>query len=216
MVVLFSLAVLAVLFATASTRTLTSLQFQTAEVTAAKRFDGDVAALDALTTLGRPEGDQMAWGERMLRLQSTGGLVDLNTAAPELLERLLIGYDLSAPERAEALSAYRTWRRQSRRLQRVADFARVAGIDPARLPSLERLATVHSGRSTLSGEQAPLHLLTHLTGRQGERETLLSALPPEVLGPATAASFAVFDDAKRIGVIAFGTTRAQHRILTIN
>lgn len=214
--VLFSLAILTLLFSTASTRTLASLQFSAAELVASERIDERIEVLDALVTLGRPEGDRLTWAGRTVRLQSTGGLVDLNTGAPELLERLLIGYGLSATERASALQSYRAWRRQSYRLQRVSDFARVAGLDPARLPGLKSLATVHSARATLSSEQAPTQLLEHLTGTQDSREVMIGLLPPNLLGPATDANFAVFDGDDRLGVVGFGPFENQHKILAVN
>ena len=214
--VLFSLAILTLLFSAASTRTLASLQFNAAEVVAADRLATQIEVLDALTLQGRPEGDRLTWAGRTVRLQSTGGLVDLNTAAPELLDRLLTGYGLSATERASALEAYRTWRRKSYRLQRVSDFARIAGLDPARLPRLKALATVHSARATLSGEQAPTRLLEHLTGSRDSRDIMIGLLPPNLLGPATSANFAVFDGADRIGVVSFAPVENQHKILTVN
>lgn len=216
MVVLFALAVLAVLFSTASTRTLAGLQFNAAERAAAARTEARIALLDALMLRGRPDADQVVWDGRVARLQPTAGLVDLNAASPELLERLLIGYDLTAPERAAALLSYRTWRRQGLRLQRVADFARVSDLDPARLPGLAALATVHSGRATLAAEQAPLAVLAHLTGQQGDRDTLIGLLPPALLGPGNDAVFAVFEGDQRLGVVSFGSTAAQNRIIALN
>lgn len=215
-VVLFSLAILTLLFSAASTRTLASLQFSTGEVLASDRVQVRVELLDALVTLGLPEGDVFVWSGRNADLQSTGGLVDLNTAAPELLERLLIGYGLPATQRADALQSYRTWRRSGWRLQRVSDFARIAGLADTDLPGIKGLATVHSGRTTISGEQAPIALLEHLTGQVGSRDTLTGALTPGLLGPATRANFAVFDGADRLGVVSFGPTADQHRILAIN
>lgn len=215
-VVLFSLAILTLLFSAASTRSLASLQFSAAEVVASSREQARIEVLDALVALGRPEGDVLVWNGRTFRLQSAGGLVDLNTAAPELLERLLNGYGLDATARADALQSYRTWRRTGFRLQRVSDFVRVSGLNGVDLPGLATLATVHSGRASLSGEQAPLELLRHLTGGKGERDFLIEQLPPALLGPATATNYAVFDGQMRIGVVSFGPTRDQHRLLALN
>lgn len=215
-VVLFSLAILTLLFSAASTRTLASLQFGTAEVVASERAAVRIEALDALVALGRPEGDRLDWGGQMFRLQSTGGLVDLNTAAPELLERLLAGYGFSTTEQADALQSYRMWRRTGYRLQRVSDFVRVAGLTSEDLPDLAALATVHSGRSTISAEQAPLSLLQHLTGAQGDVDTLTGLLPPALLGVATSTNFAVFEGQIRIGVVGFGPAADQHKVLAIN
>lgn len=215
-VVLFSLAILTLLFSAASTRTLVSLQFSGAEVLASTREGERVEILDALIARGAPEGNLFEWHGRTVRLQSTGGLVDLNTAAPELIERLLVGYDLSVTERDDALFAYRAWRRTGFRLQRVSDFVRVSGLDAKDLTGLQEFATVHSGRSTLSAEQAPLRLLQHLTGAKGDPSFLIGRLPPAVLGPATATNYAVFEGEKRIGVVGFGPTPSQHKVLVIN
>lgn len=215
-VVLFSLAILTLMFSAASTRTLAGLQFNAGEVVVSDRFDERIEILDALKTLGRPEEDRLSWAGREIRLQSVGGLVDLNTASPEILERLITGYELSATDIASALQNYRTWRRQGYRLQRVSDFSRVTGIETEKLPNLKSLATVHSGRAVLSSEQMPTELLAHLTGGQDSRDIMISLLPPNLLGPATSANFAVFDGNARIGVIGFGPFQDLHKILAID
>lgn len=213
---LFSLAILTLLFSAASTRTLASLQFSAAEIVASDREGTRVEVLDALIALGRPDSNQFDWGGRSLRLQSVGGLVDLNTAVPELLERLLVGYGLSATARADALQSYRAWRRTGYRLQRVSDFVRVTGLRTEDLPDLEYFATVHSGRARLSTEQAPRQLLQHLTGARGDTLVLSDLLPPDLVGPGSDTTFSVFDGEMRIGVVNFGPFLDLNSILVVN
>ena len=217
-VVLFALAILALLFATAQRNTMAALGFAEAERAVITRLHNRAVALDALITSGRPEGDVLRWEigseQSLFRLQSTGGLVDLNAASPVLMELFLRGFDLSDLAVSDALSAYRSWRREGRRLNRVADFERIVELE---LPGLKALATVHSGRTGISEDQAPLPLLEHLAGRVGDRAGLIEGLPPAIFGPATTVSFAVLDeDGTRIGVVRFGPRAGSHAIIAFD
>lgn len=215
-VVLFALAILTLMFSAASTRTLASVQFGAGEALATQRLQAQVEALDALVAMERPKGDRLLWGGRDLRLQPTAGLVDLNTATPALLDKLLAGYGLTGSQRAEALTAYRDWRYQGRRLLRVSDFARALDLTPGDLPGLETLATVHSLQARLTGEQAPMALLEHLTGARGDRALLVRLLGPALQEPASALGIAVFDGPRRLGVVGFHQQAALNQILAMD
>lgn len=216
-VVLFSLTILTLLLATASSRSLASLQFAKGEEQLNRRLSETVSALEAVMRANTtPEERVFFWQGRDLRLQPTGGLVDLNTASPELLERLLEGYGITPQKRDLALQAHQRWQEQDRQFLRVSDFARVTGFDLELLPNLTGLATVHSGQPTFSVEQAPLALLEHLTGRRGARETLTAELPEDFLGQPLGSAIAVFEGSRRVGVLRLGTEPTQRGILALN
>lgn len=156
-VVLASLLILTTVFAIASQRSLAHVQTQTVERTLAQRQFNHAEVLTALLSLDRDAfgADTVAlpapFDGLPLRLQDVGGLVDLNTAAPELLTRLLA--TLGAPD--DAAARLREWRRTGQRLQRVDDLIRIAGLDAAERDNLLALATVHSGRQGIAAEVAP-------------------------------------------------------------
>ncbi|WP_133840735.1 hypothetical protein [Pelagimonas phthalicica] len=98
-------------------------------------------------------GDQAS-----LWLQDVGGLIDLNSAAPDLLN--LLAREFSVSE--DAMERFRQWRRTPHRLQSVTDFARVAEIDPEIVEGLDPFATVYSGRFGVAIEEAPIALQSAL------------------------------------------------------
>jgi hypothetical protein len=186
-VVLFSLTVLTLIFGTASLRTLTHIEgVQLSERIAAAEHETTRRA-DLLLQLGPsvldPDQTIEALGE--ISVQPVTGLIDLNTASPALLETLLKGYGLADSTVSDALSDYRTWRREGRVFLRVADFYRVTGLSQQQVPEIERFATVFSGRIGIAADQAPLTLLEHLTGSPGRREALLEELDPRFFSPGS-------------------------------
>lgn len=94
-----------------------------------------------------------------IRFQDVGGLVDLNTARPELINALAEPFGISQV----GLARFREWRRNGNRLQRVEDFFRLTdGPNVIDHTALRRVATVHSGRVGVAVDIAPSILLDHL------------------------------------------------------
>lgn len=226
-VVLGTLSIIALLFAIAGTRVLARMSGTDTEMTLA-RTSHETRALLELTLALYEAGDgqvptdvplalELDDGPVVLRLQDVGGLIDLNTAAPELLDRLAaqIGLDPGA------LEAYRTWRRTPHRLQSTADFSRAATVDPALALRLQGVATVFSGRRGIAPEVAPEAVLELLSDRPGPRETLVSALPADWITGPSGANFEVIvmpvdKPPRSLGTIGLGTGAAKGRILEIH
>ncbi len=163
-VVLASLLVLAALFAAAQGRVIARLNDAAAEATLIARgqisrelLDLAIAARTADPRATRVTAS-LGGEEHVLVLQDVGGLIDVNTASPELLARLGDGLGLSP----SALEAWRAWRRNPRRAIRVEDFARVTGLPPERMADLRAVATVQSGRPGLAPDLAPAGVLARL------------------------------------------------------
>ncbi len=86
-----------------------------------------------------------------LRVTDVGGLVDLNTAQPPLLDAYLGAIGLTELE----IARFRTWRQTSKRLLRIEDLLRVSEAVEADWALLMATATVYSGRPGVSLEDAP-------------------------------------------------------------
>lgn len=140
-------------------------------------------------------------GAVLVQLSDVGGLVDLNTAAPLLLERLLAGYDLAEADRTTALSAFRTWRRAGNRLARVSDFFRVTDLDPLVVQGFEQFTTVYSGRPGIAPDKAPHALLALLTKETGSQDYLTSRFERALTSAPSNLVFAVQADRRIIGTI---------------
>lgn len=120
-----------------------------------------------------------------------GGLVDLNSATPDLLTKLLLGLKLSPVQASEAVAALRTFRRTGARLNRVSDFHRITGLTATTLPDLITFATVHSGRRGVAPNESPLALLEVLTGMTGPRDFLEANIKPVFTSPPSNMMFQV-------------------------
>lgn len=141
-----------------------------------------------------------------LFLQDVGGLIDLNTAAPEILEKIVAAFDLGP----DAMPNYIAWRRSGRRLQRVGDFLRITGGTQELLAELTSLTTVKSGRRGIAPDQAPAAVLALL----GEDE-----LPATWITPPSTVNFAVIlhgENTRRIGVVHIGQAVGEGRVLVVN
>lgn len=158
-VVLFSLAVIGILFAVASTRTLTKLQESATERTLIVRHQSEMDILNlAIGWKSLPENQGMNSFEielndnrYQIRLLDVGGLIDLNTASPELLGILFDWIGASQ----DAIIRFRDWRRSGNRLQRVSDLFTIAGIAAPADIELAQYATVFSGRRGVAIDEAP-------------------------------------------------------------
>ncbi len=112
-----------------------------------------------------------------LRAVDTGGLIDLNTAAPPLLEAYLTAMGLTDAE----IRRFRDWRRGSKRLLRIGDLIRVSGAQSIDWEQFLRTATVYSGRSGAARDEMPDELWEMLERSwQQEWETAASGVNFEV------------------------------------
>lgn len=157
---LSTLSILTLLFAMATRLSLSHIQSQEMEIALAKRDVLHQALLGAagehLAQEAMTGAFEVVVGDKSYTLfaQDVGGLVDLNTSAPALLETYLSAIGLTAEE----INQYRDWRKTPRRLLRVADLLRVTEAEGADLEVLLRTATVHSGRTGVSFVAMPEEL----------------------------------------------------------
>lgn len=134
-----------------------------------------------------------------------GGLIDLNTGAPDMLERVVEAFELGP----EAMADYIAWRRSGRRLLRVSDFLRVTGAGQEWLVELQATATVHSGRRGIAPDVAAAGVL----------EMLGEDLLPAWLSPPSGVNYAVVskgESARRIGVVHVGQAVGDGRVLGVD
>jgi len=214
-VVLSTLSIIALLFAISSSRILSGAGQTATESRLAQRGFLERELLDlAVASFGDGEGRidaadvlnvRLNGNNVVVRLRDAGGRIDLNTAAPELLEHLARSLDLEPG----MLDAYRAWRRTPHRLLRVSDFARISGAGPAAIDRLKRAATVYSGRRGISPEHATFEVLRLVSGGDGGRDLLPSQVPEEWRTPPSGAIFDVYLERsgmpeQRIGTIRLG------------
>lgn len=201
-VVLAGLAILTSLFAITTNVTMAHLQSNRSNSVLAENMhlNGDI--LQWVLSAAPPVADKTAplWREMngtnvTVHLQDAGGLIDLNTATPDLLDLLVTQMDLPA----EALTDYRAWRRTPYRLLRVTDFLRVTGAGPEHRDWLLQVATVYSGRPGVAPDHAPLPVLELITERTGARDTLAKSLPDHLISPASGTNFNVMAEMNSVG-----------------
>lgn len=225
-VVLATLSILALLFAISSSRFLANLAGTEAELELARRQQENQAFAElALATfssetsesfLREPLVFQQEDRELTLELQDVGGLVDLNTAAPDLLDAL--STSLGIPD--DAVQRFRQWRRTPYRLQGVSDFARVAGLSHETGLQLRQFATVHSGRFGIAPDLAPEALLELLQGSATIGSALGVDIPPVWQTPASGVNFRLdlWEGGRfmrSIGVVHLGGSVGGSRILEL-
>ncbi len=129
-------------------------------------------------------------GGYTVTLVDVGGLIDLNTVSPALLERL---YDDLGIDAAQA-KRFRDWRRMPHRLLRVSDFARLTGLPMEQWERLGQVATVYSGRTGIAPDVAPLAVLQIAAGPDGSLDTLKESVPPEFRTAPSGTNFQVLVD----------------------
>ncbi|MHA3915840.1 hypothetical protein [Halovulum sp. GXIMD14793] len=191
--VLVSLATITLLFAAASTLTLTRLQdnailrdlslhevrTKTIAAVAMTHYASEDADLTA------PFSVQMEGEIWEVRLQDVSGLVDLNTASPALLKVVIGSLGLTPKETEAALTHLRTWRREGHRLLRISDAARIMKLDHLQAQNLRMIATVFSGSTGFAPEIAPQSLLESVAGSGASRRDV----PEAFRSPARNANF---------------------------
>ena len=209
LVVLSTLAILTLLFAISTARSLSHLQYQQIEVGLAEQNFRDHEALKAVVE--RADIDEVRRGGSIsinlsgensnLQLIDVGGLIDLNSASPPLLESLFAALDLDP----DALASFRRWRQQSRRLLRVEDLERIVGenID---LALLQGVATVFSGRAGVAADQAASSV-QNLFGDSTDLSQFAS--------PPSNSSFLIHEGDRPLGVVFFAPSGVE-RVLWLN
>ncbi|WP_284165983.1 hypothetical protein [Frigidibacter sp. SD6-1] len=130
------------------------------------------------------------WADKrmQLNLQDVGGLIDLNTANPDLLSRLADDLKVSH----DGMRDLREWRRLSLRLLSLQDFVRLTGAAPDSLERLRSAATVHSGRPGIDIASASLSALEIATGSSGTDEELRRHVPSVFSSQPTGTIFDVY------------------------
>lgn len=190
--VLFSLVVLVLLFGSAQKNfvghaTLLSAQYHSE---ARDLADQNLDAIMRLYSIDRTISELAIDGQKVkISFQDVGGLVDLNTASPDLLRLLLT--NLGVENLAAALNQYQIWRSQGYKLHCVSDFARITNLPPAIAATLAPMATVSSGRKGIDPNAAPLALLELLTTATGTKEHLASLIPENFRSPASNVNYLV-------------------------
>lgn len=155
LIVLTTLTILTLLYGVSTRLGVAHLQIRSAEAELASRAaEGPMflraAALQVATnpitrTVATSEGSGQ------IQIVDAGGMIDLNTAAPPLLDRYLdaLGF------RPDEIQRFRTWRQEGRRLLRRQDLIRVSGAEAADIATLALTATVVSGRTGVAADAAP-------------------------------------------------------------
>ncbi|MDA7966139.1 hypothetical protein [Ruegeria sp.] len=225
-VVLSTLSIVALLFAITSSRFLANLKDSEAELILAKRQQENQALAELALGVFHQQSNQtdpqtpltirQNGREQTLVLQDVGGLVDLNTAAPDLLNAL--STSLGVPD--EALERFRDWRRTPYRLQSVVDFARVSEVPYEVGLRLKEFATVHSGRFGIASDLAPLGLIERLRVAAPRGSVQGLELPVSWQTPGSGVTFRVDlweggRFVRSVGVIHFGGSASGNRILEL-
>ncbi|MEM1159403.1 MAG: hypothetical protein AAGJ28_00580 [Pseudomonadota bacterium] len=148
-----------------------------------------------------------------IAIRDAGGLVDVNTAAPDLLQRLFEGNAAQA-NLQQAIAG----RQLEQRFHSVADFLRAIDLDPEDAGGVHAFLTVHSGRVGIHAEAAPAALLERLIGVKASPANPATALPAPWRSAPTRRVFAVElqragQGARRGFVAVTGGTAPRVRVL---
>jgi len=191
-VVLSTLLILTTIFAITSARSIQHLKNVSADVVLADRQARDADKMRVLLSLDPTIGlpSQVTVAGETLTLVDVGGLIDMNTAAPAVLQHLFRTRDF--PE--TAATDFIKWRQQGRRLQRVDDIIRITGATTVDIADILQIATVYSGRRGIATEVAspPVIALMNAGG-----DSFVSAHT----SPASLTNYAVFAGERYIGSI---------------
>jgi len=218
-VVLAALLVLAALFAASAARVQRHLAATAGEAALLDRLSTARTALELAMSWKAQQPDidarRFDWatpsGAMTVELQDVGGLIDLNTASPELIELLFKHLDLGP----DNLARYRAFRRGAKRFVRIEDFIRIVGADPDIFTTLQSLTTIFSGRTGIAPEVAPPQVLALFDDGQ-----LADVIPERFQSPPSGANFQVrlstgTQPAKIAGVIFVPPEGAQQAVLEL-
>lgn len=160
--VLSSLTILLLLFVISSRLTLASQSFYATEKHILQARHNAAGTMSVLASLSREDVQKIvasrapiSKSEDAISLQDVNGLIDLNTASPEILGALIgqLGGNL------DALPDYLDWRRRGHRLYRINDVMPFFEIPSANTAQLESIGTLYSGRRDVDFERAPTQVL---------------------------------------------------------
>ncbi|MES0863753.1 hypothetical protein ABLN87_15495 [Ruegeria sp. SCPT10] len=225
-VVLSTLSIVALLFAITSNRFLAGQAYTEAELELGRFQQENQALAELAIGVFGPGSNQIDpqtslvfqqnGRELTLILQDVGGLIDLNTAGPELLNALFKALEI--PD--AAVEQFREWRRKSYRLHSVADFARVADTPYEDGLRLREFATVHSGRFGIAPDWAPQGLMALLAGSKSSEGAQSLEIPRVWQTSASRVTFRVdLWEAGRflrfVGVVHLGNPGVDGRILEL-
>jgi hypothetical protein len=218
--VLASLLILTTLFAIIQTRSLSYRFWATTEQTILTNQLHNQNTLRLAIALRIAHPDETAFdlgkGNHII-LQDVGGLIDLNTATPELLDRLAKDIGVTPL----GLRRYRAWRQAGHRVMRVTDFLRVTGASEAMEPRLRAAATVFSGRSGIDPDVASQAALEVAAGRLGPPALLARSIRADFRSLASGSNFQVSlvpgkeSERVTIGTVNIGPTTTASRVLEL-
>jgi type II secretory pathway component PulK len=196
--VLSTLTILTLLFAATNNRVLGQLQANNSELTLNSKNATNASLLQFAQNwkVAHPAEtgpvsitfNNQHW---QFEFQDVGGLIDLNTAQPELRQTLFKHLAASASEAAEYEEKYIAWRRSGKRLIRIDDLYRILERDARAFSRLDRFATISSGRSGISPDHAPDAVLELITERSGNRDALVQDVPETLRSSPSNVTFQV-------------------------
>ena len=180
------------------------------DLVSANAVNADLIRIALAAKAMDPDLEVLSVGDVTLRMIDVGGLIDLNTGTPGLIELLIEEFG-GGPEE---MVAYRTWRREGRRLARVEDFARVTGLKSIDITYLKGVSTVHSGRLGIAPDIAPMEVW-NIIRKISERS---SDLPPHWVTLPSGQMFVVEKiDLEKAATVTIGTgffsTAGEYRVL---
>lgn len=181
----------------------------------ASRAGVNIAIFELLSTVGGRPLDQIRFprdgtpfvcriegATLSVQVEDEGGKVDLNTAEPELLARLMRGLEPPLPAGGDIVTrivAYRTPPERASNpgarsaFRTVLELDQLAGMTGDAFRYITPLVTVHSRARGIDPQVAPIRLLRALSPGASEtsRNGLQRDLPPALITPSTAKAFAV-------------------------
>lgn len=138
-------------------------------------------------------------GELQIKIRNTAGLVDINTAAPEVLKTLLSGVDMEESERSALVDAILDWKDSDdfirpngaedteykmqdydygtpdRQFFSIGELRYVLGMNTALYNTLSPYITVFSGQTDVNFDYAPEELSILFSGASDTLDTIIDS-----------------------------------------
>jgi hypothetical protein len=209
-VVLSMLLVATMLFATVQSRRLAELRYGATDRLILERQlqNEDILRLAMALRLSEPDTTSfsitLGGVSHQVSLQDVGGRVDLNSASPELLDRLARSFGIDEV----GMTKFRTWRQVPNRLLSVADFLRLTELPVTSLVQLTAAATVHSGRVGVARDHATLEAFRIVSEFPNAPSVTPAAILQQFVSEPNGINFIVLAEsdgrARALGVIELG------------